>query len=143
MKVLLLIALAIAIFLVIGRTRTKGGNTVKKPPMKPAQLKKKKASPTVQVHPYRATSIVLGENACEAARALVEKPFLDKDQETPLLPLPNCTAAKCTCKYAHHQDRREIGDERRFSSGLQAELYATGDKENRRFKRGGRRQSDS
>jgi hypothetical protein len=142
MKILIIIALAIAVFLVIGRMRANSGSTAKKPPAKALKAKKRTAPPAAQQHPFRATSIVLGENACEAARALAEKPYLDKDRDTPLLPLADCTAAKCTCKYTHQQDRRDIDEDRRFSSSLQSELYSTTDNKNRRIKKRGRRDYD-
>lgn len=142
MKILLILALAIAVFLVIQRLRANSGDTSKKPPVKTAKTNKKKNTPGIQEHPYGATSIVIGENACEAVRALAETPFLDRDKKTPLLPLADCTTAKCTCKYAHQKDRRDIGEDRRFGPGMQSGHYATGEKENRRFKKGGRREYD-
>ena len=75
--------------------------------------------------------------------ALAEKPYLDKERGTPLLPLADCTAAKCTCKYSHQQDRRDFDEDRRFSSSLQSELYGSSDRDNRRIKKRGRRNSDA
>jgi hypothetical protein len=143
MKILIIIALAIAAFLVIGRMRANSGSTAKKPPAKTIKAKKRTAPPAAQQHPFRATSIVLGESPCEAVRALAEKPYLDKDRNTPLLPLADCTAARCTCKYAHQQDRRDMDEDRRFTSSLQSEIYSTSDNESRRIKRRGRRDYDA
>ena len=142
MKVLIIIALAIAAFLVVVRMRANSGNTAKKLPAKTAKAKKRTAPPAAQQHPFRATSIVLGESPCEAARELAEKPYLDKDKSTPLLPLEDCTAARCTCKYAHQQDRRDMNEDRRFPSSLQSEIYYTSENKNRRIKRRGRRDYD-
>ena len=142
MKILIIIALAIAAFLVVGRMRANSASTTKKPAAKTAKAKTTTAPPAAQQHPFRATSIVLGENPCEAARALAEQPYLDKDRNTPLLPLADCTAARCTCKYAHQQDRRDMDEDRRFSSSLQSEVYYTSDNKNRRIKRRGRRDYD-
>jgi hypothetical protein len=56
-------------------------------------------------NPYHAVSIApsLG-NSCRAATRHAGKRFLS--EEAPTLPLPECTAAQCTCRYQHHEDRR-------------------------------------
>ena len=61
-------------------------------------------------HPYHAVSIHYRMNACEAAKQLTDKRFLSN--EAPKLPLPECTASTCQCRYGHHEDRRD-GEERR------------------------------
>jgi hypothetical protein len=101
----------------------------------------KKAAP--RQNPYRATSIVAGPHACEAVKSLGEKRFLVAENEVPQLPLPTCNQPRCTCKYAHHADRREAeSEDRRGPPGLRSELHAhTGESERRR-KRRGRRSSD-
>jgi hypothetical protein len=48
-------------------------------------------------------------NACEAVKKLEGKRFLSK--EAPRLPLPDCGAEHCRCRYVHFKDRR--GDDRR------------------------------
>ena len=118
MKILIIVALAVAAFLIVGRMRTNSGSTAKKQLAKTAKAKKRTTPSAAQQHPFRATSIVLGESPCEAARALAEKPYLDKDRNTPLLPLEDCTAARCSCKYTHRQDRRDMDEDRRFSASL-------------------------
>ena len=57
--------------------------------------------------------------ACHAVQRLETRPFLSDRPplflettrflagEAPLLPLPNCTAPHCLCRYAHYEDRRE------------------------------------
>jgi hypothetical protein len=60
-------------------------------------------------HPFQAVAVKAGKGACDAARQLGEKRFLAK--EAPPLPLQNCTAKDCRCRYVHYDDRR--GDERR------------------------------
>ena len=58
--------------------------------------------------PYHCVSIRSPKNACEAAKSLIGKRFLSK--EAPPLPLTDCTAISCRCRYVHHEDRR-MGDE--------------------------------
>lgn len=59
---------------------------------------------------YRAVSIRPGEDCCEAARQFGKMRFLCA--KAPRLPVPECTAATCTCRYVHFADRRS-GKERR------------------------------
>lgn len=99
-------------------------------------------TPPATRNPYRATSIVAGPYACDAVRLLADKRFLVADKETPELPLRNCDEPRCTCKYSHHVDRRDDGEDRRAHAGLRTELHKhTADAE-RRTKRRGRRSSD-
>jgi hypothetical protein len=93
-------------------------------------------------NPYRATSILLGEAPCDAVKANANKRFLDADRITPTLPLPDCDAANCTCKYAHHEDRRETQEDRRHPNTLQSELYGSTGNTNRRNRKRGRRKTD-
>ncbi len=93
-------------------------------------------------HPYRATSIVFDDTACEAVKALGKKRFLDRDREVPRLPLADCGSSQCSCKYAHHDDRRDSSEDRRHPSALKSELYERGTDPNRREKKRGRRKSD-
>lgn len=65
-------------------------------------------------NPYRCVSIHYRGDACEAVKKLAGQRFLSK--ETPQLPLPRCTAVRCSCRYAHHEDRR-VGERR---SGLRS-----------------------
>lgn len=64
-----------------------------------------------KLNPYHCISIRSPKGACEAAKQLMGKRFLSR--EAPPLPLPNCTAKHCQCRYAHHDDRRVGGEERR------------------------------
>jgi hypothetical protein len=101
-----------------------------------------KTSAVAPRHPYRATSIVFDDAACNAVKALGRKRFLDRDRDVPKLPLKDCGSSQCTCKYAHHDDRRDSSEDRRHPSGLKAELYERGSDPNRRQKKRGRRKSD-
>ena len=54
---------------------------------------------------YRAVSIVLPPNACDAAKALAGKRFLLA--QAPMFPVNGCGAASCSCGYRDHGDRRK------------------------------------
>ena len=59
---------------------------------------------------FHAVSIRYGPGACEAARAMEGRRFLSN--AAPKLPLPDCDASECRCRFKHHKDRRS-GRERR------------------------------
>jgi hypothetical protein len=109
-----------------------GGNVVRKA---------RKNSPVAR-NPYRATSIVFDVDACDAVKAVGSRRFLDTERNLPVVPLPECSAAKCNCKYAHYEDRRTSDDEQRHPSALLSQLYESTGKENRRQRKRGRRKSD-
>ncbi|HZF15898.1 MAG TPA: hypothetical protein VE046_08175 [Steroidobacteraceae bacterium] len=56
---------------------------------------------------FRAVSIVPTGVAgcCAACEALSSRRYLLKD--APKLPLAQCTAVECNCRYRHHSDRRQ------------------------------------
>jgi hypothetical protein len=56
-------------------------------------------------NPFHAVSVLAPSSCCAAARDLEGKRFLST--EAPGLPLKTCTKATCTCRYAHHDDRRK------------------------------------
>jgi hypothetical protein len=56
---------------------------------------------------FHAVAIKCGSKACAAAQQLASSRFLSR-QMPPALPLSDCSQpASCTCKYQHHQDRRD------------------------------------
>jgi hypothetical protein len=59
---------------------------------------------------YHAVSIKLAANACEAAREMSGRRFLSS--AAPRLPLPECDALDCRCRFVHHKDRRSGTDRR-------------------------------
>jgi hypothetical protein len=64
--------------------------------------------PSVHVrilNPWHAVSIEPGEESCEAVCALQDQRFLSSGTP-PLIPLKDCDASRCTCRYRHHDDRR-------------------------------------
>ena len=74
-----------------------------------------------QHNPYRGVSIRFSSNACDAVKRLADRHFLAR--EAPPLPLPECRARHCGCRYVHHADRRS-GEDRR--SGLEPPLSMAG-----------------
>jgi hypothetical protein len=59
---------------------------------------------------YHAVSIKFSGNACEAAREMEGRRFLSS--AAPRIPLPDCDVLDCSCRFAHHQDRRSKQDRR-------------------------------
>ena len=99
-------------------------------------------SAAVPRSPYRATSIVHDGMACDAVKAISDRRFLDNARETPALPLPGCTSAQCNCRYARHEDRRDMYEDRRAPSALQSNLFAQSGTTDRRARKRGRRKTD-
>ncbi len=62
------------------------------------------------VNPYHAVSIEPGQKACSEARKLDGRRYLAA--VAPQIPLRNCTAATCQCRYVHHNDRRSLRERR-------------------------------
>lgn len=78
------------------------------------QSQKKEQAPKAASRPqntaYHAVSIKLGEQACQAAQAMSGRRFLSS--AAPRLPLSDCDAAQCYCRFMHHDDRRRRMDRR-------------------------------
>jgi hypothetical protein len=90
-------------------------------------------------HEYRGVSVIAAEDdCCQAARDIIGKRYLT--DEAPRLPLSDCDAAVCRCKYKRFDERRE--DLRRSSDiGFDPTIHWQGD-ENRSKKSSGRRSDD-
>jgi hypothetical protein len=71
---------------------------------------RKVPEPARKIDRFSAVSISSFEASCPAVKELEGTRFLSR--EAPLLPLGDCTSARCHCKYTHHGDRR-AGYERR------------------------------
>ena len=93
-------------------------------------------------NPWRATSIAHDARACDAVKAIGRRRFLDTEKQLPKLPLPDCNAERCNCKYVHHEDRRDESEDRRSPNALHAELYDRSGQVNRRERKRGRRKTD-
>jgi len=99
-----------------------------------ASLKAKPRASTQGEKPHHAVSIEFGLDACPSIQALENNYFLAKD--APHLPLQECSAESCQCKYAHHKGRRH--SLRRNQSALSTESYSSKGKVERREQRGRR-----
>ena len=141
MKILVFIILAIIVAAMLLKLRA--------PARKPGKTPRASATKRVPAprdddpaldNPYRAVSIAFGTDACEAVQSIGSKRFLVG--ETPRVPLPACTASTCSCKYKHHDDRRDSDAERRHRAGMTTQMYGANGKAERREKEVGRRESD-
>lgn len=59
---------------------------------------------------FHAVSIKYEGRACDAAKNMSGRRFLAN--AAPKLPLPECDVLDCTCRFAHHEDRRSQKDRR-------------------------------
>jgi len=69
-------------------------------PKQPTQARPSKGSR----NRWHAVLVLAPSSACAAAQACKGKRYLSS--EAPRLPLANCDAAACGCKYRHFDDRR-------------------------------------
>lgn len=116
-----------------GRTSKKSAGS-----KRPAASKK----PSVPRNPYRATSIQADADACGAVKTVAGKRYLDTERDLPVLPLPECDAGRCNCRYQRYEDRRDSEEDQRHPSALKSELYDQTGKPDRRRRKRGRRKSD-
>lgn len=88
---------------------------------------------------FHAVSIRFESNACKAAHEMEGRRFLST--AAPRLPLPECDALECRCRFIHHADRRS-GRDRRSPFGPGGIGGATGTFQKEQRKGGDRRKSD-
>ena len=104
-----------------------------------AKSKRSKVKPVVRAasrRSFHSVEVRRGDSACEAVRQLEGVRYLS--DKAPLLPVPGCSAQKCTCQYVHYDDRRD--DDRRNPFGQWSNLPPTLTGERR--SRNERRESD-
>jgi len=82
-------------------------------PVKPVSSVRPARQAATPLNVYHAVSIKSGPRCCQTAKSMSGVRFLSK--QAPRLPLPQCDAASCECKYLHHEDRRSY--ERRAADG--------------------------
>ncbi|MDH3439838.1 MAG: hypothetical protein OEM63_03730 [Gammaproteobacteria bacterium] len=70
----------------------------------------RKKAPAVKSTRFHAVSIRFAPNACEAAKKMEGRRFLSS--AAPRIPLPECDALECKCRFRHHKDRRARDDRR-------------------------------
>ena len=136
LTILLLIGAAIVAVVL---WRAKNGNASKS--RTKGMPKTTKSSPQRR-SPYRATSIISNDGACDAVKSIGDKRFLDVDRIIPALPLPDCNAHKCDCRYEQHEDRRAYDEDRRSPSPLKTGFFEVVGETNHRHKKRGRRKDD-
>lgn len=101
-ELLLVVALLVAIAWLVVRIRRGAAEArAAKAPRKPSLR---------ATSPFHAVSVMYSSTACDAAKALAGRRFLAGT--APRLPLPECDAAECRCRFSHHSDRRSGGDRR-------------------------------
>jgi len=88
---------------------------------------------------YHAVSLKFSSSACEAAKELEGRRFLSS--AAPRLPLPECEALECSCRFVHHKDRR-TGKDRRSPFGSSGLGGGTGKFDQEQRSRKDRRASD-
>ena len=95
---------------------------------------------TVKNTRFHAVSIRFTPNACQAAKNMEGRRFLSS--AAPKIPLPDCDADVCECKFKHHADRRARSDRRNpWGQGLGGASTGNYPKEQRKGR--DRRKSDS
>ena len=67
-------------------------------------------NPLKKTSPYHAVSIRAPASACVAAKQMGSRRILAS--AAPQLPLPECDAPHCGCRFVHHADRRSSEDRR-------------------------------
>jgi hypothetical protein len=80
---------------------------------------------------YHCVELRYRSDACDAVKRIRAGRFLPGD--APEIPVPGCDAAKCSCRYAHHEDRRQ-GD-RRNRVAYQPPAAAGGERRTKRDRR--------
>lgn len=101
--------------------------------------RKQAPKPVVRAISYRCVGIESPDPhaACSAVRAMAGHRFLAG--QSPQIPVPGCSAPRCSCKFVHYEDRR-AGD-RRGTRGQQVRSLKSLDWAERRSPRG-RRKAD-
>ena len=136
MKLLFVLLLVIAVLYLLVR-RGRASSQVDTPVV---PNRRKVAAPTDPDDGlYAAVAIDFQHDCCVSAKALGGTRFLRN--ETPTLPLADCTQLNCRCRYVHYEDRRVDENDRRIPHSLQSDLYvANGERERR--SESGRRDED-
>lgn len=67
------------------------------------------------VNPYHAVRIAHLSTCCTKVAEIDGRLFLAA--EAPKIPMPECDAAKCRCRYVHYEDRRGAENRREPADG--------------------------
>jgi len=76
---------------------------------RPAKVERRTAPAKADTR-FHAVSLKSLSSACDAAKAMEGERFLST--EAPNIPLAECDATSCKCRYVHHKDRRATEDRR-------------------------------
>lgn len=106
------------------------------PRSRPEASKSSNTRDEVSAQPFHCVTLV---GNCGALRAYRGKRFLART--APPLPVPGCTAQRCSCHYVHHADRRKPNEDRRALGRMAEEQHILVGNSERRKSRG-RRKSD-
>lgn len=80
---------------------------------------------------YHCVELRFRRDACDAVKRIGAMRFLPA--EAPEIPVPGCDAAKCSCRFVHHEDRRH--SDRRNPVAYQPPASAGGDRRTKRDRR--------
>jgi hypothetical protein len=114
----LLVATGVAYWLVLRRRAPKPDRNPRQPNAAPGG--------------FGAVEIRIRGGACQAARSLEGQRFLAR--KAPVFPLPECTAAKCSCTFVKLSDRRTEG-RRLEHGGLSASMFLASSRRTKRDRR--------
>jgi hypothetical protein len=107
----------LVLLLIVRRYEKDNANIKKAKPDRPATQAAKSTNPASKSSEFHAVAINCDDSACDAAKALLGKRFLS--DEAPHLPLDDCTAPACECRFRHYADRRNPKNRRsQFSAGI-------------------------
>lgn len=70
--------------------------------VRPDELQKHNSKSNSEFH---AVSLKCEQNACQVAKDMRGRRFLSS--AAPRIPLPECDARECSCRFVHYQDRRK------------------------------------
>lgn len=90
----------------------------------------RREKPVSQANKYKSVSIYPGENGCSAARKFGNRRLLVA--EAPALPLRNCSAETCSCRYFTYGDRRSCLINRRLNGKKVSRVASLFRRSNRR-----------
>jgi hypothetical protein len=88
----------------------------------------------LQVQPFASVEVRCDNSACSSVKNLVGQKLLA--EKAPMLPLPQCDAESCRCRYQKIADRRE--DSRRsIDFGIEPRIYDGTERRDRNDRRSG------
>lgn len=87
-------------------------------------------------HPYHCVACRCSNGGCKAVQPLEGHYYLVGESHE--LPVPECTAVPCRCRYVHYADRRHSEEDRRAAFGLERDMYRLTHDRDRRISLGRR-----